>query len=424
MIKLWKFVPILIVLAVCLALTLGPVAATASAAGGIGIEVQPQTTKVGFGENFSVEIWINDTVAQDYNAVGVRLVYETKYVRATNVIDNGLWDYVVDHGNDTINNTWSSTHGLIKFDATMLGPGNNFNTSQLAFTVNFTSTSNVSNSGISGLDFIFIPLDDATSVPDAGVDQLDWDEVVNGTVQVGVPPGISVSPHKLTFSAIEEGEKPPAQTLDVCNLGNGTLSWSLSDTAGWLSETPVGGSLGEGECEDVTVSVDVTGMEAGDYSATITITGSAEVEIPVSLHIESATVPIPGGPANLSASSLSISPQQVKPGEEVTISINLANTGGETGDYSAVLYINEEIEDSQTVSVAAGASKSVTFTVSKAQAGVYQVSLGGQSGQFEVVSAGWSGGGLGTGGIIAIVVAVIAVIVALFFILRRTRREI
>jgi len=186
--------------------------------------------------------------------------------------------------------------------------------------------------------------------------------VTNGTVRIGVPPAISVSPNSLAFNAIEGGENPPAQTLEICNSESGTLDWSLSDNADWLSETPTSGSLGEDECEDVTVSVDVAGMEAGDYSATITITGSGEVQVPVSLHIESPMVPIPGGPAGLSASALSISPQQVQPGQEVTISVDVANSGGETGSYNAVLYINEVVEGSQMVSVAAGASKNVIFT--------------------------------------------------------------
>ncbi len=240
------------------------------------------------------------------------------------------------------------------------------------------------------------------------------------TLNLGVP-AISTTPASLTFTT-SEGEDPPDQTLEVCNSGSGTLNWSLTDNAGWLSETPTSGSLGEGECEDVTVSVDVTGLAPGDYSATITITGSPVQEVPVNLHIVSAMPEIQVGPAQLSASALSISPQQVQPGQDVTISISVANTGGETGSYNAILYINGVVEDSQSVSVAGGTSKNVIFTVSKSQAGVYDVSLAGQNGQFDVVSTGWFGGGLGTGGIIAIVVIVIALIVALVFILRGTTR--
>jgi len=237
------------------------------------------------------------------------------------------------------------------------------------------------------------------------------------------PHDFDATPRSLTFTTVE-GENPPSQTLEICNTGNGTLDWSVSDNKGWLKESPTSGSLAEEGCEDVKVSVDVAGMRAGDYRATITFTGSPTLEVPVSLHIESAMIEIPGGPAGLSASALSISPQQVQPDQDVTISINVANTGGKTGSYNAVLYINSVVEDSQTVSVAAGASKNVIFTVSKSQAGVYDVSLAGQSGQFEVVGGGgwFGGGGLGTGGIIAIVVVVIILIVAVIFILRGTTR--
>jgi uncharacterized membrane protein len=261
---------------------------------------------------------------------------------------------------------------------------------------------------------------------DVGTNDIcNWSAMQNLTVRIGGPPTISVSPDNLTFNVIEGGANPPARTLEVCNSGSGTLNWLLTDNAAWLTETPTSGSLAEDECKDVTVSVDVTGMEVGDYSATITITGSAEVEVAVNLHIESATPPVePVEPANLSVSSVSISPHQVKPGQEVTISINVANTGGETGSYNAVLYINGAVEDSQSVSVAPGMTKNVIFTVSKSDAGVYDVLIAGQSGQFEVVSTGWFGGGLGTGGIVAIVVIVIALIVALVFVLRRTRRAI
>jgi hypothetical protein len=242
------------------------------------------------------------------------------------------------------------------------------------------------------------------------------------TLNLGVPE-ISASPTPLTFTT-NEGENPPAQTLEVCNTGTGTLDWSLTDDAAWLSATPTSGSLGADDCEDVTVSVDASGLAAGDYSATITITGSPTKTVPVNLHIVSAMPELPVAPAKLSASGLSISPQQVEPGQQVTISINVANRGGETGSYNAVLYINGVAETSQSVSVAPGMTKNVIFTVTKSDAGVYDVSIAGQNGQFEVVHTGWFGGGLGTGGIVAIVVIVIVLILALFFVLRGTRRAV
>jgi len=318
----------------------------------------------------------------------------------------------------------------------------NFVLKQYNLTINSTigGTVTTPGEGVKG-PYIHGTVVNLIAEPDADYAFLEWsgnvseiDDVNSSTTNITMydnysiwahfgPHEFDATPRSLTFTTVE-GENPPSQTLEICNTGNGTLDWSLSDNKGWLKESPTSGSLAEEGCEDVKVSVDVAGMKAGDYRATITFTGSLDLEVPVSLHIESAMMEIPGGPAGLSASALSISPQQVQPGQDVTISINVANTGGATGSYNAVLYINSVVEDSQTVSVAAGASKNVIFTVSKTQAGVYDVSLAGQSGQFEVVGGGgwFGGGGLGTGGIIAIVVVVIILVVAVIFILRGTAR--
>jgi len=419
MIKVWRLLSILIIPLMCLGLLLVPaVFVTLAGDGGpgktAGIEALPSKAEVGFNEAFTVNITIDNPANEGVNTVAAEINFTPGLINATGITLDPLWTLVT-------MKTYDNTTGTISIAAGIIG-ANSTASSIPVGTIDIVSNNNAL-SGIAAFDFVFIDGERETRVYEdiVGNDILNWSMVVNGTVRIGGPPTISVSPDSLTFDAVEGEENPPDQTLEVCNSGTGMLDWSLTDNAGWLTETSTSGSLGEDECEDVTVSVDVTGMEAGDYSATITITGSPTVTIAVSLHIESA---VPVEPANLSASSLSISPQQVNPGEEVTISINVANTGGETGSYNAVLYINEVVEDSQSVSVAPGMTKDVIFTVSKSQAGVYDVLLAEQSGQFKVVSTGWFGGGLGTGGIIAIVLIVIALIVALVFVFRRTRRAV
>jgi len=127
-------------------------------------------------------------------------------------------------------------------------------------------------------------------------------------------------------------------------------------------------------------------------------------------------------PANLVAAYLLISPEQVMPNQEVEISINIGNDGGTAGTRSIALYINDNLEDSQTVSVSPGSAKNVVFTVTRTEPGTYQVLLEGNEGQFTVLGtadAGHWAGPLGTGGIIAIVVIVIALALGLVFILKR-----
>jgi len=420
MIKLWKLLSISIISLMCLGLVLVPSAqqALATPDPDWGYEIQPNITTVGFNTDFNVTVSAV-CYAENAGTWQIMVDFDQTYLQVINITRPATLptgDAPDPYpGEPTLNNT----DGWV-YDGYSRPAGKpTVNVTFAAWTIHFRSN-NVT-TGSTYLNFVVVNPYYSADVFAGGATCLNWAHVVNGTVKIGGPPTISVSPDNLTFNAIEGGENPPAQTLKVCNSGNGTLNWTLTDNAAWLSETPMSDTLAEGVCEDVTVSVDVTGMEAGDYSATITITGSAEVEVAVNLHIESAA---PVEPANLSVSSVSISPPQVKPGEEVTISINVANSGGETGSYNAILYINGAVEASQSVSVAPGMTKNVTFTVSKSDAGVYDVLIAGQSGQFEVVSTGWFGGGLSTGSIVAIVVIVIALIVALVFILRRTRRAV
>ena len=189
------------------------------------------------------------------------------------------------------------------------------------------------------------------------------------------PPEISFNPPSLSFSAVAGGANPENQTLEIWNSGGGTINWSLSDDAGWLSEVPENGTS-SGEYNNVTVAVNITGMSAGDYSANINITAlganNTSQVVPVSLHIslppaisfnplslsfsavaggsnpENQTLEIwnsGGGTINWSLSNdagwLSEIPENgTSSGEynNVTVAVNI--TGMSAGDYTANITIN------------------------------------------------------------------------------------
>jgi hypothetical protein len=83
-------------------------------------------------------------------------------------------------------------------------------------------------------------------------------------------PEIGFDPEDFSFSATEDGEDPLDRTLEIWNSEDGTLDWSVESDEDWLSLHPTSGSS-TGETDDVTVSVDVSGMNEGEYDATITI---------------------------------------------------------------------------------------------------------------------------------------------------------
>jgi len=88
--------------------------------------------------------------------------------------------------------------------------------------------------------------------------------------------------------------------------------------------------------------------------------------------------------AAFSVSNLRIEPSETKAGEKVTVSAEVKNTGGSEGSYTAELKVNGVTEGSQNLTIPAGGSIGVTFSVSKDTPGVYQVTLGNLTAQFAV----------------------------------------
>jgi len=85
-----------------------------------------------------------------------------------------------------------------------------------------------------------------------------------------------------------------------------------------------------------------------------------------------------------SVSNLTITPNQVKYGNPVTISAIVSNNGSESGTYSVVLRINGMVENIIDLMLSPGASQATTFTVNK-DAGEYYAEVDGLSGVFVII---------------------------------------
>ncbi len=86
-----------------------------------------------------------------------------------------------------------------------------------------------------------------------------------------------------------------------------------------------------------------------------------------------------------SVSNLTITPNQVKSGEPITINAIVSNNGSEAGTYSVVLRINGMVENIIDLMLSPGASQSTTFTVIKDAGGDYYAEVDGLGGAFTVV---------------------------------------
>ena len=98
---------------------------------------------------------------------------------------------------------------------------------------------------------------------------------------------ISLNRTRLNFGVIVNGTSPAAQPFAIDNSGIGTLNWTVSDNAGWLSCLPASGS----GSATITAVVTPTGLMVGQYSATISVNSSNATNSPqtiaVILHVYS-----------------------------------------------------------------------------------------------------------------------------------------
>ena len=98
-------------------------------------------------------------------------------------------------------------------------------------------------------------------------------------------PTLSTNPPAFSFS-VYDGLNPPSQVLDIESSGR-AITWFAIDDARWLNLDSIDGTTDDDT--PVTLSVDLSGMYPGEYTATITIYASKAknelIEIPASLVI-------------------------------------------------------------------------------------------------------------------------------------------
>ena len=124
-------------------------------------------------------------------------------------------------------------------------------------------------------------------------------------------------------------------------------------------------------------------------------------------------------PPEIMLAYMNVHPQRLYAGEPVTITTNVSNTGGCTGQYTVTLMINGQQEATQLVSVGAMSALPVTFTVTKDVPGTYTVTIGSQQATFTVLDAGSTAGSPVSGALIAIIVVGIALIATVVVLIRR-----
>ena len=120
------------------------------------------------------------------------------------------------------------------------------------------------------------------SIADAGSSPPASNTTQTITVNLTVNPTIPVIGLSTNAIAVATtvGITPAAGSFTVSNSGNGTISYSISDDVGWLSVSPTTGTVSTNSVTE-NITYNVTGLVAGVYNGTITITDAGSAVPPV-----------------------------------------------------------------------------------------------------------------------------------------------
>jgi subtilisin-like proprotein convertase family protein len=105
-------------------------------------------------------------------------------------------------------------------------------------------------------------------------------------------PEISFSPSSLTPSC-PQGQNAASQTFEVWNSGTGTLSYSITEDAPWISSISPSSGTSTGERDTITVDYDTSGLAPGIYAATVIVASPEAVNSPQHISLALEVIPVP-----------------------------------------------------------------------------------------------------------------------------------
>jgi len=263
-----KFIGTIVAIAVVLSMVMVPAVpgVAVAAAGDAGLEIIPSETKVGFTEDFDLEIWTDIAGGDSQDGVGAYLNFSTTYMQV-NFITNGSLPMILAHGQDNVLGTVDYAAGSL---TPVAGP-------VLVCTLNCTSKGVT---GVSTIDFVIDGALRTTDVTLTGGSIINWSMVSDGTLKVG----------------------SPALTVDVSPAGKGDVDitglsipasypnvsyWAWDDVVQLEAVNPAAGWAFYNWTGDLTGS---TNPDTVTMAAAKSVTANF-VELPCELDVDPNTVP-------------------------------------------------------------------------------------------------------------------------------------
>ncbi len=128
-------------------------------------------------------------------------------------------------------------------------------------------------------------------------------------------------------------------------------------------------------------------------------------------------------PARVVAKYISVQPQVAQAGQPVTIATNMVNEGEDTGNFTAVLKVNGQIEGTKTGTLAGRTGTPIEFTVYKKQPGNYTIDINGQQASFSINGTDSSNNAPTTTSTLFIILAALVILVVAAILIVKLRRQ-
>ena len=141
-------------------------------------------------------------------------------------------------------------------------------------------------------------------------------------VMTASPSTLAVTPAALQFAFTAGGAAPAAQSIQITNSGTGTLSWTATGSASWISLSPASGTAPS----TLSIAVSPAGLSAGTYTGSVQIAATGASNTPQSIGI---TFTVTASPPVLAVAPSALSFAYTNGGSAPAAqNISIANSGG------------------------------------------------------------------------------------------------
>ena len=230
-------------------------------------------------------------------------------------------------------------------------------------TLNFNgSATDMNGTPVTTESYVFFNNDGGTLVDVAG-----FTNGTSVTIPNTTPPTLALNVNSLSYAAVTGGANPAAQNIAVSNSGSGTVNWSASSNASWLTVSPGSGS----NSGAIQASVNLAGLQAGTYNATITVSAPTANNSPQPVGV---TLLVSSPVLGVSPSSVTLTGFQGQPNPQ-PVPLNISNQGAGTVNWSANVSANTPWLTLSSASGTAPSSTNVQANISGLGAGTYSGSF-------------------------------------------------